>query len=323
MKAMILAAGLGTRLFPLTIDRTKPAIPFHGRPVVGYVAEYLASHGFKEIIVNLHHQPDSVRAALGDGSRFGVHISYVEELPDILGTSGALDNAKRLLGDETFLVINGKIITDIDLKAAVEHHKASSAIATMVLLENHKREKFTEVLTKNGRVTGFGTMPDPAGPLPVPLMFTGIQLLDPAVFEYIPPKCKSDIVSSFYKPAIMKGENVSAYVAQGRWYEISTLRRYLDISLAMLPSGDSYIGTNATIAPDAMVTNSVLWDGVTIESHAKLNRTVIGDGVVIPGGSTYENVAIVRAELALSCPDIPEKGNGGHYEGKNYIVPLD
>ena len=129
---MILAAGFGTRLWPLTIDRTKPAIPVLGRPLVGYVAEYLASYGISEVLVNLHHQPDSVRKALGDGSRFGVMLSYIEE-PVILGTSGALDNAKAWFDDGTFVVINGKIVTDIDLSVALETHRSKSCIATLVL----------------------------------------------------------------------------------------------------------------------------------------------------------------------------------------------
>src|SRR5918912_4433836 len=118
MRAMILAAGYGTRLWPLTADRTKPAIPFLGRPLVGYVAEYLARYGCREVVVNLHHRPESVREALGDGSRFGVRLEYVEE-PEILGTSGALDNARALLEGETFIVINGKIVTDINLSEAL------------------------------------------------------------------------------------------------------------------------------------------------------------------------------------------------------------
>src|SRR5687768_13404837 len=135
MKTMILAAGFGTRLFPLTVDRTKPAIPFLNKPLVGYVAEYVARFGFKEVVVNLHHQPQSVIDALGDGRDFGVRIEYAFEEPNILGTAGALDNARHLLGDDTFLVINGKIVTDIDLSAAIKAHKESSALATMVLME--------------------------------------------------------------------------------------------------------------------------------------------------------------------------------------------
>src|ERR671928_1056871 len=104
MRAMILAAGYGTRLWPLTIDRAKPAIPFMGRPLVGYVAEYLAKYGFEEIVVNLHHQPESVKESLGDGSAFGVKIHYTLEYPEILGTAGALWNAREFFEDETFLV---------------------------------------------------------------------------------------------------------------------------------------------------------------------------------------------------------------------------
>src|SRR4030095_13177878 len=146
MRAMILSAGYGTRLWPLTEDRTKPAIPILGKPLVGYVAEYLARYDIKDIVVNLHHRPESVRAALGDGSRFGVSLQYVEE-PVILGTSGALDNARHLLGVETFVVINGKIITDLDLGHALKTHRESKALATLILLPNLKRERFSVVET--------------------------------------------------------------------------------------------------------------------------------------------------------------------------------
>ena len=192
---MILAAGFGTRLFPLTIDRTKPAIPFLGKPLVGYVAEYVSKFGFEDIVVNLHHQPDSVIKALGDGSDFGVRIEYTLEEPKILGTAGALDNARHLLENDTFLIVNSKIITDIDISAAIETHKKSGAIATMVLKPNLKREKFTEVLTEDNLVKGFGgfTMPlteeeirNPKSKIQNPLMFTGIHIMEPRVFDYIP-----------------------------------------------------------------------------------------------------------------------------------------
>src|SRR5919107_3891771 len=136
MRAMILAAGYGTRLWPLTIDRAKPAIPFMTRPLVGYVAEYLAGYGFDDVVVNLYHRPESVREALGDGSRFGVRLLYVEE-PEILGTGGAIDNARSLLDDgDAFVVINGKLATDIDLSAALETHRRERALATLVLQTN-------------------------------------------------------------------------------------------------------------------------------------------------------------------------------------------
>lgn len=332
MKAMILAAGFGTRLFPLTIDRTKPAIPFLGRPLVGYVAEYVARFGFKDVVVNLHHQPDSVKEALGDGSAFGVKIEYTLEHPDILGTAGALWNARDLLGEETFLTVNGKIITDIDLQAALETHKKSGALATMVLKENPKHEKFTIIETENGFVTGFGGFPKPIfadetqHPKPdaqMPLMYTGIQILEPEVFDYIPPGVESDIISVFYRLALAKGEKIAAHVAAGNWYELSTIHRYLDISLAVLngENDGNTIGENADIALTANVANSILWDNVTIENGANIYRAIIGDNVTIEAGKTIHNAAIVRADLVRGA-EIPEKALPGFFAGDNYVVLL-
>src|SRR5215510_5144522 len=136
MKAMILAAGFGTRLWPLTVGRTKPALPFLNRPLIAYTIEYLKRHGVEDLIINLHHEPDSVREQIGDGSRYGVRIHYSVEEPEILGTSGALDRVRDQLDQETFLVINGKIITDIDLNEAIVTHRNRRAIATLVLLPN-------------------------------------------------------------------------------------------------------------------------------------------------------------------------------------------
>src|SRR3954471_13625197 len=158
MRAMILAAGYGTRLWPLTIDRAKPAIPFMNRPLVGYVAEYLAGYGFDDVVVNLHHRPVSVREALGDGSKFGVRLHYVEE-PEILGTGGAIDNARALLEGDAFVVVNGKLATDIDLSAALETHRRERALATLVLQPNPARERYSVVHTRGGLVQGFGGYP--------------------------------------------------------------------------------------------------------------------------------------------------------------------
>lgn len=329
MKAMILAAGFGTRLFPLTIDRTKPAIPFLGKPLVGYVAEYVAKFGFKDVVVNLHHQPESVKEALGDGSDYGVKIHYTIEEPKILGTAGALDNARHLLEDDTFVIVNGKLITDIDISAAVETHKKSGAIATMVLKPNVKREKFTEVYEKDGFLTGFGDYAHPftadeirdiTSGLSAPLMFTGIHILEPRVFEYIPRHVYSDIVPTFYNPALRKGEKIGVHITDANWYELSTIPRYLDISLAMGPRVQA--GNNCIVSGRATVKDSIMWDNVSIGDDAHLYRTIIADDVRIEAGEHYENAAIVRADMVRNCEEIPEKALKGYIRGENYIVPL-
>lgn len=332
MKAMILAAGFGTRLFPLTIDRTKPAIPFLGKPLVGYVAEYVAGFGITDFVVNLHHQPESVIDALGDGSAFGVNINYTREEPKILGTAGALDNARSLLENNTFIIVNGKIITDIDITAALETHRSSGAIATMVLKPNTKRENFTVVNEQGGYVTGFGNNPvpvnqegfqDPKPAIRDPLMFTGIHILDPQVFEYIPRGVYSDIVPTFYDPALRKGEKIAAHITDANWFELSTIPRYLDISLAMMKDHDVHFGRNCAISALANIKDSVIWDEVTINDGATLYRTIIADHVTINAGEHFENAAIVRADSVRACKEIPEKSLKGYIQGENYIVPLN
>ncbi len=321
---MILAAGYGTRLWPLTVDRTKPAIPFLGKPLVGYVAEYLGRHGCREVVVNLHHRPDSVRAALGDGSRFGVRLDYVEE-ETILGTSGALDNARHLLEEDTFFVVNGKIVTDIDLTAALETHRRTDALATLVLLPNARRERFSVVETRDRLVTRFCGMPEPGGDdeTNVPLMFTGIQILEPRVFDYIPRGCFSHSTTDVYPQAIARGERVVAHVAEGRWYELSTIPRYLDISLALMKDEgrDVQAGRDCAIHPGASVTESVLWDDVTIEEGARVRRAVLGDGVRLRAGEVLEDAAVVRAELVRN-EEPPPKALKGEFRGENFVVRL-
>jgi NDP-sugar pyrophosphorylase family protein len=357
MRAMILAAGYGTRLWPLTIDRTKPAIPFMGRPLIGYVAEYLARFGFDEIVVNLHHRPESVRAALGDGRRFGVRFHYVEE-PVILGTSGAIDNARHLLEGNAFVVVNGKIATDIDLRKALETHRRTRSLATLVLRPNPARERYSIVHVRDELVTGFGGYPasDNAGSVHgtapkerspslsdgskekstslsvegstsstvgEPLMFTGIQVLDPRIFDYIPRGVFSHSVTDVYVPAIERGERIAAHVAGGAWYELSTVRRYLLTSIAQMrrEGREVEVGDGSVIESGADVGESVLWENVRVAAGARVRRSVLGAGVSVGPGEVFEDVAVVRAELVRGV-ETPPKGLSGEVRGSNFVAPI-
>ena len=322
MRAIVLSAGYGTRLWPLTEDRTKPAIPILGKPLVGYVAEYLAGYGIDEIVVNLHHRPESVRKALGDGSRFGVKLHYVDE-PEILGTSGALDNTREFFEHETFVAVNGKIITDIDLKAALETHRKTSAIATLVLLPNPHRERFSVVETESGRVTGFGGMPAGNAGGPAPLMFTGIHILEPRIFEYIPRGVFSHSTTDVYPQAIANGEVIAAHVASGKWRELSTLQRYLDISIELLEENEkSFVaGENSVISETASVVEAILWDDVNVGDGARVSRAVLADDVTVEDGEVIENAVVVPRKL-IEGKTAPEKALPGHFQGKNFVVPL-
>jgi NDP-sugar pyrophosphorylase family protein len=308
----------------LTEDRSKPAIPILGKPLVGYVAEYLARYGCDEIVVNLHHRSASVRRALGDGSTFKVKLHYVEE-PEILGTSGGIDNARALLDGETFIVVNGKIITDIDLNAALETHRRAAALATLVVLPNPSCERFSLVKAKEGLLEGFGGMPDSrdyVGKDP-PLMFTGIQILEPNIFDYIPRGVFSHSTTDVYPQALAKGERIAVHVAEGHWYELSTIQRYLDISLKLLSATgtDTSKGADCRISASAEVHEAILWDNVIVEAGARVRRAVLADNVHIPAGALIENAAVVCASL-VEGKEPPAKALKGELRGDNFVVSL-
>ncbi|MFN0085676.1 MAG: sugar phosphate nucleotidyltransferase [Blastocatellia bacterium] len=323
MKAMILAAGFGARLWPLTVGRTKPAIPFLNRPLIAFTIDYLRRFGVTDLIINLHHEPASVRDQIGDGSRYGVRIEYSVEEPEILGTSGALDRVRDRLERETFLVVNGKIITDLDLGAALETHRRRQALATLALRPNPKRERFSEILlTEDGRIAKFGGFPTP-GREGTPLMFTGIHILEPAIFEYIPRDVFSDSVRDVYPKAMAEGRMIAGHVGEGAWYELSTLDRYLAISLEFLgrEGRDVVMDAGCRVAPDARIERSVLWKRVRVESGAVLTDCVVGDDVTIPAYSRFSRAVIFRADRA-PLSERPEKAMAGTVVDGLLVVPL-
>ena len=154
-------------------------------------------------------------------------------------------------------------------------------------------------------------------------MFTGIHILEPRVFDYIPRGVYSDIVPSFYNPAIANGERIAAHVTRGNWFELSTIPRYLDISLAMLDGKNVFHGDNCRISETANISESVIWDDVNVENGAQLHRTIVADGVSIKSGETYKNAAIVRAAMVRAWREVPEKALRGEFVGENYVVPLN
>jgi len=191
----------------------------------------------------------------------------------------------------------------------------------LVLLRNIKRELFTVVQTKDGLITGFGSMPSDRDQ--DPLMFTGIQFMEPAIFKYIPPGVFSHSTTDVYPAAMAAGEKIAAHVASGNWYELSTLRRYMEISLELMKdSGNSItVGAGCTIAAESEVSGSILWDRVKVDAGARINRAVLADGVRITSGETIQNAVVVPAAL-ISGKVPPQKALKGHLAGENFVVPL-
>ena len=184
MRAMILAAGLGTRLRPITYSRPKPMVPVLNRPVMEHIVRLLAGHGFREVIANLHWFPDLIRGHFGDGGEFGIELSYSEE-EQLLGTSGGVRKAAAFLGD-SFLVISGDALTDIDLAAMRDFHESHDGIATLATRRVQDTSQFGVVITgADGRVQGFQEKPPPAEALS-DLANCGIYMFRSEVFEHFP-----------------------------------------------------------------------------------------------------------------------------------------
>lgn len=230
-RAMILAAGFGTRLESLTSLRPKPMLPVCGRPLVEWGLRWLESHGVRDVVVNLHHLGGQIRSHVDgmDERRAAVHFS--EEEGEILGTGGGLLRARPHLddGSSPVVVANGKIITDIDLEAALRTHVDGGYEATMVLREDREQVwKGGIQRARDGRLGALMGERLPDGELdPRPMMFTGVHILSPSMFERIPRDGAPCIVRTAYLEAFREGR-VGVHVSDRYWWEHSTIERYLE-----------------------------------------------------------------------------------------------
>ena len=229
MKGMILAAGLGSRLRPLTWIRAKPAVPLLNRPLIRYAFDLLDSLRIREVVVNLHHLRGSVTRAL-EGVTPTVRFSPERE---ILGTAGAVGRVRDFWGPEPFVVCNGKIYFEQDLGPVLDAHQESRALATLVLVPRKPDAPFRPVfLAGDGRVRAFGQ--DLPGRRSGPgYVFTGVQILSPGVLDLI-PEGPSDLVKHIYEPLVAQRGPVMGFVSRAHWFECSTSERYLEKSMELL-----------------------------------------------------------------------------------------
>lgn len=221
MKAMILAAGFGSRLRPLTDRLPKPLIEVGGKPLIAYPLALARAAGIREVVINLHHHGAAIRAALGDGAAFGVSIRYSEEQP-ILDTGGGILRARPLLGGERFVVLNSDSIIDLDLRRLVDWHLARRGVATMVLRRDRQQARFGEIeIDAAYRVRRLLGRPA-RGPEPLtPLMFAGVHVLEPEVFDHMASGAFG-IVKQTYPALLAADRPVYGYVHDRYWRVLDT-----------------------------------------------------------------------------------------------------
>jgi mannose-1-phosphate guanylyltransferase/mannose-1-phosphate guanylyltransferase/phosphomannomutase len=314
MKAMLLAAGLGTRLRPLTYELPKPMVPVLGRPVMEHIIKLLARHGFDDVIANLHYFPDLIRGRFGDGSAYGVRLSYSFE-PELMGTAGGVRNVRDHFGDETFLIISGDALTDIDLTRLWEAHKAKGGIATLALKRVDDTREFGVVIVDDeGRIQGFQEKPDPAEALSN-LGNCGIYVFEPEIFDYFPETQFVDWAMDVF-PALL-AQDVSFHGSEfpEYWNDVGSLEEYRQgnfdalegrVRVEMPAAGNGvpdsaevegpvFIGEGCEIADGVRLTGPVvIGEGTRIGENSALRdtivwpRTELDPGTVLIGGVAGE-----------------------------------
>ena len=307
-----MAAGLGTRLRPLTWEISKPMVPVANRPIMEHVLRLLASHGFDEVIANLHWFPDPIRRRFDDGSGFGIELSYEHE-DELLGTAGGVRNVAGFFGSEPFLVMAADALTDVDLASLRAAHDANDGIATLAVKRVANVREFGVVVTgADGRVQGFQEKPDPAEALS-DLANCMIYVLDGEVFDYFPDKPVVDFAMDVF-PALLENDvPFHVHEVDGYWNDVGSLPEYLQGNLDVLtgrvgvePRGERLEGGPDEDRPTVAAGGLELTGSVLVGEGAELGDGARLDGPVVIGpGARVGERAQVKGSVILPGAEVP------------------
>jgi len=305
LKAMILAAGVGSRLDPLTRAIPKPMVPVVNRPVIEHIVLDLKKHGFTDILVNLHYLGDVIQQGLGDGSRLGVRLSYAPE-DKLWGDAGSVKRSQAFFEDETFLVVGGDDISDIDLSGLMALHREKNAASTIATTVVDDPSQFGIVVTdEDGRITRFLEKPK-GGDVFSDTANTGVYVFEPDVFDLIPPDTFWGFGNNVFPSLLAEGRPLYGFATTAYWKDVGNLQVYrqtnfdalagrvhLDIPLRQEETG-VWWGENIEIDPTVEIGSPVaIGSNVTVGAGARiLENTVIGDGCVIEPDVTLKDTIL-------------------------------
>ena len=316
MKAMILAAGKGTRLQPLTNFLPKPMLTLLGRPVLDSIIELLAGHGVRDIIINTSHLASEIENYFRDGKGRGIDIAYSFEghlegdtlHTRALGSAGGMRKIQDFSGffDDTFMVLCGDALIDLDISAAVAEHRRRGALATLVTKDVPREEvhKYGVVVTDSGgRITAFQEKPDPQEALSTTIN-TGIYIFEPGIFEHIPAGREYDIGGQLFPDLVSKGLPFFATTLPFQWLDIGSLADYWHANRLLLNAGyRGYPLPGKEVLPGVRAGSHVKanWDRVEIEGPVLIgNGTAIGDGACITGPTFIGSNCVIEAGARVS-----------------------
>ena len=290
--ALVLTAGLATRLRPLSFVRAKAALPVGDQAIVERILRWLAGHGVTDAVLNLHHLPHTITSIVGDGVD-GVRVRYSWETP-VLGSAGGPRRALPLLGTSPFLIVNGDTLTNVDVGAMVDAHKRSGALVTMAVIPNVEPAKYGGVVVDGTHVRGFAR----AGSAEPSYHFIGVQVVEAEVFAPLRDDVPSESVKEVY-PALIAARpgSVRAFVSEAEFFDIGTPADYLSTCLRFAPPGSRIPDPGSR--PGARLDECVVWQDVDVADDVRLRRCILTDGVRIPAGSSWENrtIRVAHGEL--------------------------
>ena len=307
LKAMVLAAGAGTRLRPLTYETPKPMVPIVNRPVVHHVLDNLVRHGIRDVVMNLYAQPEQLRGYCGNGAHWSLNIRYSHE-PQLMGTAGAIKRVEPLLRDGPFIVMSGDGLSDVDITALYAYHRQKRSLATMAVKAIDSRFDYGVTLADGGgKITGFMEKPS-WGDVFSNKVNTGIYLFEPEIFKHIPANRPCDFGKELWPRLLKLRKPIFAWEWKGYWCDVGNLPEY---RRAQVDSLDGRVGINipghqrrkgiwiddaCRIHPEATLkAPCVIGKGSTIEAGCVIGPyTVIGERARISPKAVLKNCILFR-----------------------------
>lgn len=308
MQGLILAAGRGSRLRPLTCIMAKPALRVIDRPLIWHITERLVRLGVSSILITLYHEAGSV-LTLGLDTDFDVPVKFLVE-PELLGTGGGVRNAVPFITEDQVLICNGDTLWDFDPRPAIAEHMKYGYDLTLILTTTPAWRDYAAIrMDEHSRVVRIGTLaeiPGRTGHLSLPYTFTGMYVLKTSLLKFLPSTCSFDFVQDFIVPLMMKGINIHGSPVEGFWADLGTFERYLNgilcfASRVWSAPVEYVVGQDCNIGKGAQITNSILWDGVSIAPHTSLRNCIAVDQVRLDTTVQIENTLLLPDNLALPC----------------------
>jgi NDP-sugar pyrophosphorylase family protein len=292
--ALVLTAGLATRLRPLSLVRAKAALPVAGQPLVRRILEQLRSAGVSDAVLNLHHLPHTITGLVGDGSDLDMRVRYSWERP-ILGSAGGPRLALPLLDGSTFLIANGDTLADVDIPSLVADHRRSGALVTLAVTTSPDPKKYGGIVADaDGSMTGFTT----AGSTEASWHFIGLQVAESDAFASVEAGAPCESVRVLY-PALIAARpgSVRVHACAAEFFDIGTPDDYRHTSrlLAQREERVALHGLRTRIDPTARVDDSILWDDVEVGARSILRGCIVTDGVRVPDDASWTGVSVRRA----------------------------